>query len=620
MASAIRITDGSLDFSLGVDSGRVTTVQSPANPNGLPRQMLAWLTNGTVRNGGITVRYGWQPLARVASVTAGLYQSGWLYEPQTGNPYLMLSIGGLIYQVRVDTNNAVVAITQPGQLDVNGKSVVNPATVPQGYMCQGEQFLVIQAGDWAVNNAGTLPLFWDGSTIRRSVGIISPSNVPGVPYPVTPYNELPAALAMTYFQDRLWYANGRVYTAGDIVGDQASGTATYNFTDSVLKVTENPLAIGGDGFTMPSQAGNITALSYTAQLDATLGQSNLYIFTRRQVNSLVVPVSRSAWIAAGNNNQPQQLVALTRYGSNSDRNIVRVNGDLFFGSPEPAIRSLTVATRYFQQWGNVPISRNVQRALDQTNATLLGTQPGVEFDNRLLLGLCPVQTPVGTAFTALATLNFDLISTLQEKLPPAWEGVYDGLDVLQTFEGDFGGQQRCFAVVHNKTDSSIWVWEITKTSRTENGDQRVGWTVETPAYTWNREFDLKELDCGEIWLDTISGTVEMQIHYREDASPCWQPWAQVKLCSARNSNELTGVTATSQPSYPVVTTYCDGQKFALRMPKPQPGRCDVSNMRPTTRGYQFQVRLTILGYCRVRGIILHAIPVEERAYEGVNCA
>jgi hypothetical protein len=106
---------------------------------------------------------------------------------------------------------------------------------------------------------------------------------------------------MVYYQGRIWYAQGRIYTAGDIVGGP-SGTLANQFKDSILKVTENPLALGGDGFAVPSTAGDIRALSYSANLDTSLGQGPLYIFTRRQVYQLSVPVTRADWIAATSNN------------------------------------------------------------------------------------------------------------------------------------------------------------------------------------------------------------------------------------------------------------------------------------------------------------------------------
>lgn len=606
--AGVRVADGSLDFSGGVDSGRITTVQSPANPNGLPRTMLAWLNNATVRGGGITQRTTWQPL--VDLLNSGLYQGGGMYDPLSANPYLMLSISGNIYSVLLE---APFTITNLSALF----GLTNPPDVAQAFFCQAEQFMVIQAGDFFTNPNPTLPLFWDGTKLFRSVGVISANNTPlgGS----KPFNQIPAATAMSYYQGRLWYGQGSQLNAGDIVGDQSSGTAFYNFTDAVLMVTENPLAIGGDGFTLPSSAGNIRALDYSANLNATLGQGPLYIFTREQVYQLVVPITRADWIAATANNQPQMIVVQRHWGSVSDRCVVPVNGDLFYTSLEPAIRSLFVSLRYFTQWGNVPLSRNEQRALQFNNRALMATSPGIEFDNRLLMGVLPVQTPVGVAFQGILPLDFDIISQFGQeeagnKLPPAWEGIWAGLDILQLFQDDFGGLQRAFAVVHSRTTGTIQVWELTDSGQFENGDNRVTWTIETPAYTFGKEFDLKKLDGGEIWLDQIYGTVDITVEYRPDADNCWYTWTAKRICVARNSCE----DLENPICYPI-QPYFDGFKFPLTLPKPEASACGVLNHRPTDVGYQFQARITITGFCRVRGILLYSIPVERKMYEGLSC-
>src|SRR5215467_11034127 len=97
-ARPITIVDGSMDFSGGIDSLKVTTIQSARNPNGLGRNQLAWLTNGTVRDGGISQRSGWQPVGRIFG-SNGLYQGKYLYEPFNAEPYFVYSISGRIYKV-----------------------------------------------------------------------------------------------------------------------------------------------------------------------------------------------------------------------------------------------------------------------------------------------------------------------------------------------------------------------------------------------------------------------------------------------------------------------------------------------------------------------------------------
>src|SRR5438477_6839670 len=92
MGSSVRIVDGSFDWSAGINSSGTTSAQSPVNPNGVPRNMLVWLVNGTVRGGAITPRPGWQPITTIHDGSA-LYQGGIMYYPPGDSfPYLVLSI------------------------------------------------------------------------------------------------------------------------------------------------------------------------------------------------------------------------------------------------------------------------------------------------------------------------------------------------------------------------------------------------------------------------------------------------------------------------------------------------------------------------------------------------
>ena len=42
-------------------------------------------------------------------------------------------------------------------------------------------------------------------------------------------------------------------------------------------------------------------------------------------------------------------------------------------------------------------------------------------------------------------------------------------------------------------------------------------------------------------------------------------------------------------------------------------------VRPSTIGYQFQVKVLIKGWCRVRGLLMYAIPHTEPQYHGIAC-
>jgi hypothetical protein len=480
---------------------------------------------------------------------------------------------------------------------------VNPTDVEAAFFCQAEQFLIIQAGDGA-----TLPLFWDGSVIRRSIGINNTATAPGAPG----VNEIPAATAMDYYMGRLWYAQGLRFSAGDIAGGN-SGTAAYNFRDSLLNVTENPLVVGGDGFTLPDQSANIRAIKHNANQDAALGQGLLFIFTRRSVYSLKVPVTRDEWIAADNDNQPLLSVIQLVNGAVNDRSVVAVNGDLYYNSLEPAVRSVLSAVRYFNQPGNRPISANEQRILQFCDRGLMRFTSGIEFDNRLLMSSLPKRYANGVASQALIPMDFMPISSFNTDKAPNWEGMYEGLDFLQLFTGNFGGVQRSFGIVRQQSDGTFHLWELNpsgglRTDINASGENRISMSIEFPAFTWEQEFLLKKLVSAELWIDRLFGTVEFTLEYRPDGDPCWHPWKIWQVCSARTCTE----SVYNPCDYP---TGLLGESYRSTMTLPMPVESCASVMgRPANILYQCQARLTIKGFCRLRGFLLKAYPVERQLY------
>jgi hypothetical protein len=593
--------DGSLNFSSGVDSVLVTTVQSQLNPNGLSRSQLAWGDNITVRDGGISPRGGYSLLAKIHDGNA-LFQGGFMYEPIDSNPYMILCLSGHTYQV---VPGPPFSITE---LSTN-PSLLMPATQPQFFFVQAEQFLVIQAGDNV-----TLPLFWDGATLRRSKGITNTAVAPGTPG----VNELPAATAMDYYMGRIWYGQGRRANAGDMV-DGPSGTPAYRFADSVLNVTENPLVLGGDGFAVPAQSGAIRSIFHNGQLNSQLGQGNLFIGTRTAIYSLNVPVSRADWIAANNSNQPLMTVALINNGTVNDRSIVQVNGDPYFQSLEPSIRSLFSAVRYFNQPGQIEISAQETRLLQFNDRSLLRLSSGMFFDNRLLETALPKQLPQGVVHTALAPLDFVPMSTFGSNQQPIWEGSNSGLQLLQLFSGDFGGLERGFGVSVSTIDSAIELWEFGQSgiskfdSNRTDPSARINWFFETPAFTWGDEFALKKLVSGELWIDRLYGTVVFQMQYRPGGESCWIDWHQWTACSQKNSEE----DCNNPIAYPL-TEFGPGYRTTMVLPKP-PERCESPNQRPSTVDVQFQCRLNVKGYCRVRGLLLWAERLDRSLYTGLVC-
>jgi len=695
MPNQVAARDGTVDFSSGVNSIAVTTLASDQSPGGLKRSESAWIINGSCRDGGITTRAGWLRIAEIFS-SVGLFQGMWFYRPVGAFPYLMAVVSGNILRIDPDTGAVINLSAQFGLL--------NNATEPFAYYAQAEEFAVFQSGDDV-----TLPLIWDGSTLRRSNGItgnigqpsatiynIYPTDFFTIPsvgntvvvslnaiYPggladqgtlrgvgsafdigtftvmaftaVAPFtvtlrtdasnwightfppisifpagyqftltaiptpvliNEIPAATAMCYYMERLWYAQGRVVSAGDLVFGP-SGTAAYGLRDSVLKVTENPLAIGGDGFIVPSQDGNIRALQYGANIDAALGQGRLFVFTIKAIYALQVPVSREDWINAGQNNQPLMTVVQLANGSVNDRSVTPVNGDLFYQSLEPGIRSLMQSMRSFTQWANTSLSANENRILQFNDRSLLRAGSGMFFSNRVWQTCLPRQTPQGIVHDAIVPLDVLPVSTFDQQRRPNWEGSYEGIPVFQMAVADFGGRERAFAMM--RADSgALELWELTTNDKfdyaTELSDEsrRIVMQIETPAWTWSGsigELELKKLVATELWVDRLFGTVEFTLEYRPDGALCWIPWIQWKECSPKSLAEISSVP----PGYLVPLGEC--YKATMVTPKPPENCAPCGTGRPAYIGYQFQGRLTIRGFCRLRGFWFWAEPVERPLYE-----
>lgn len=607
----LRLTDGQFSWTAGVNSDAPKTKRiEGVIDDGVLQNQGSWFINCSVRGGGIGQRPVLQPLVQNAA-WSGQYQGGILYQPDYTDPILILAIGGRFYRVRVDTDNSVTDLS-----DLYGHT--NHPNLTRFHFAQAEMFAVIQAGDYNLA-VPTQPLFYDfgtegirPETFRRSNGFVGVGNA---------NNEIPPAGPMVDHAQRLWYAFGRGYAAGDIVSNRISGTPAYNYRDSVLKVTENPVAYSGDSFVVPTQAGNIRALAKAVNIDTTLGESQLYVFTRRAVYACVAPLTRREWSEASEETVPLQKLALDKGGAYGDRCVVAANGDLFFQSPPNGdIRSIQTAQRMWGQWGSVPLSQNVDRSLQFNDRSMLSYASGIEWDNRLLQATLPINIPgIGVAFQGVLPLNFDTISTFEERRPPAWEGIWDvsgGPYILELFEGDFGGRARAFAVVYSVVNQAIEVWEIRSDLRFENGENRVTRVIEFPAYAFGDPLGLKELESGELWLDKILGTVDVEVWYRPDSHACWQNWWAFQKCAAKDCRE--SLETPCDDGYPQ-EPWCEQSAIPVALPKPKYPKCSSQNSRPLTWGYQFQVKVKIKGWCRVRGLILKALWREKRPFEGLAC-
>lgn len=476
--------------------------------------------------------------------------------------------------------------------------------------------VVIDGYSYTVSFVGNPP---PAATQQFIINLNAPPGNIAAGTPLESIPELPAGEAMDYYMGRVWIAKGRQYIAGDIVRGP-SGSVQYEYEDSVLKNTENAYIVSGGAFIVPTQAGNIRALKHPANINTNLGEGQLLPFTRRVIYSTNVTPTRAAWATL---TEPIQRVAQINFGTTGDRTVVPVNGDLYYQSVD-GVRSFQQAVREFEQVGNVPLSHEEERAIVLNDRELLRWGTGVEFNNRLLQSCLPYRVPVGVAHRGVLPLNFDVLNSISGKLPPIWEGLWEGLSVLKHLKGDFGGRQRHFALVWSDLHQAIELWEQVEGAQEDTataGDNRITWSFESPSFDWGNSFQLKELETIEIWVDRLQGKVEFHLEFRPDQYPCWTFWNRWDECTARDSCEDPGaLLPCNHPEQQYLPQY----RAMMVMPKP-PTACNEAlgnppHRRPMNLGFSFQIRLTVKGFCRIRGIILHAYEKERAPFSDMRCA
>jgi hypothetical protein len=213
-------------------------------------------------------------------------------------------------------------------------------------------------------------------------------------------------------------------------------------------------------------------------------------------------------------------------------------------------------------------------------------------------------------------MDFVPISSFNSQKNPNWEGMYEGLDIFQINSGDFGGLERCFMTTRSREDQSIELWEYiagTKFDYGPSGEGRITFAVEFPAFTFGNELELKRLLAAEIWVDRLVGEVIFTIEYRPDGSPCWLQWHSWKRCSTQNTQE----SVQAPIGYPVVP--CRESYYStMTVPRPPQNVC-TTTARPADIAYQFQPRLVVTGFCRIRGLYLHATKVDRKLYANLQC-
>lgn len=573
----LALYDGFSTVRRGVNSGLA--------PIDLGRDQLAWAINTTCRNNFPTCRPGFvkRPLAFLNSngttdvdlttnFQTGIFQGATSFERRN---QLVTMIGGRLFRVSLDNWNV---------LDVSTTDL-NPSNRYRAWFAEAEDFIIAQDGQSAA-------WIYDGATTKRSDA-----------FGLNGGKQVPTGTAMVYSQGRLIVSllDNRQFVVGDIVNGE-SGTATYAYRDAVLYFTENDIINGGGAFSVPISAGALTAFRPIAQVDTSTGQGPTQVFTTGGIFSLNTPNDRTQW---ANTNFPIGTVSMVSAGALSDRATINVNGDIWMRSLD-GVRSFIVARRDFTSWVNAPMSREVERALDRDDKALLSFASSALFDNRLLTTCNPYRVwNSGVAHRGLAVIDFAPLAYLSTRTAPVWEGIWTGLRVLQILSGTFNGVERCF-VFALSTANTIELWELTRDRADDyNGvlNVPITWSMESGALTFPRSINqnpsspsqlLSSLDAGRLYTDELTGNLTFTTDYRPDQDQCWHHWHSWTACATTSLCTALSDTACVTPG-----NYQQQYRTPFFLPTP-PVACDESVNKPTNKGREFQVRLTVTGHARIK--------------------
>ena len=586
--------DGSIWITRGINSG--------SSPDSLPRNQLSFAVNASLRGDKPSQRPGQKrvPLVFESGAVQTAFESGryqgsgtyiWRAFDQTDKSFLLVSVSGRIYKVDCQTWDVS---------DITLANDPNPNDRPNAWFEQGEMFMFIQDGQ---SNC----LIFDGASLRRAL----PTQ-----------GEIPTGTLMRYALGRMTVVlpDGRSFLAGNLVGSTDSGTVAYNFRDSIISFNENDYLIGGGVFAAPRR---ITAMAELATLDTTLAQGPLQVFTSSGAYSVNYPFDRLEWLTT---TYPLVTGSLVSHGALGAYSTVNVNNDLWFRSSD-GLRSLRVARRDFQGWGDTPLSHEIERILTYDTQDLLSYGSGILFDNRLIMTVSPrFVANRGVIHKGLITLDFDEASSIARDGIPAYEGLWTGLNTLMLHTIEIANEERAFAFVIDG-DDKLALYELTRNDPADNyavdglEEQRIPWMIETARFNWGENLlqqrRLKKLVGGDISVSQMSGNVNFNVRYRADSYPLWSDWAAWSECAEK----------ACVPLFSNNSPYCDAPnqpqaREPMRLPDP-PDVCEQysgtnsgkGNPKYTRWGFGFQLRIEVTGTARLESIRVTAIDQPEPRYD-----
>ena len=609
-----RISDGFTTLQGGMDSGKSPALLKPTE--------CSYSENVSFRGGFAKTRPAFKKLTITGDVgdntstpvTKGFlnqkFQGSHWFTTDQDEGYIIAVAGGMIYKIEPPLVEGASWVCTDITNGITLRSRPERVWMVQAKENSLKNYLIIQDGV-------SVPVIYDPiGGVRRSD---------------TDNNEVPMGSGpMAYGHGRLWVAQGSNFVAGDIA----------NGATGVLKFTENEYIIGGGAFRVPLGSGDVTAMKFTHAPNTSIGQGELVVFTQNGAVSITVPADRYDWFATAD---PAQRVVLINNGSMSQFSTDLANGDILFRAKD-GIRSLISAIRDFSQYGNTPISREVNRVLSLDDPKFFKYTSGVLFDNRYLLTTNTRQDQdKGVGFKGLVVLDFDLISGMGESSKPAYDGYWQ-LDVTRTLSGAstkvniewmqlvtgmvdsvehcicFGRQQstRVGTTDHDTGDTEMWSLQRgdSKQIADEDGttENSITSEVETASYNFGVPGGAKKLETADLWVDNVTGgVVSFSSYFHPDQYPAWISWQDWSINAAYKDchNDSTNTACLD------VNTYLPQYRPRMSIGEPPAGVVD-SVGSTYNYGFEFAARIKWTGRARLKMLRLNARNVPEVPYADVD--
>lgn len=558
------------DWSQATQGLCIDGVNSAVRPDLIGQNQVAWMINGTVRDGKPRTRIG---MRQVLILPDGKFQGSGFYSNSGGR--IMLSIGGHIYRTFLIGNDFV---SEEVPLSFN-----NAGNLDDAWMVETPSAFVIQDNQ-------SSPIIYDGSTTRRA-GL----------------KEVPIGSAMAFGNGRLWVVTEgrRNLKAGDIYdGDN----------NSELAFTETDYFLGGGAFYFPY---DLTGLGFLPVNNTATGYGSLMVFGSRSLVSMRAEVEqRDLWqIIPG-----FQTIVLDGIGTPSHHSITRVDQDLYWRDEQGQIRSVRSAAQEAQGPGNTGLSREITRIVNYETPPWLRLCSGIYVDNRLLFTAAPListELPQNIVFQKLISLDCAPLASMRTKAPPAYDGEWIGANILRVVQGTFRGRKRSFAIVRRGTQNSLW--EFTNETREDSyldGENPPKTTLIESSVEFRR-FDFgdpsapKCLTRCDVYPSQIEGEVSVSVYWRVGNRNQWQIWGSFDACAEMDDEP------EASPETPHEWKNLRSQERGRVKSLTIPSLKDPIMQLAQSAGYTFQIRLVWTGNLTVDRVDVFARHLTDKAFSDV---